>query len=117
MIISETGHLRHTLRSSSRRLCRLGSAQRVIVSDQFASGSFSTDHVPGRSATPSDLDDVFQLSLPNLRLRQIEPPPLDDLLGLLQFLDLSLACGDELRVLLSSTLVLLLLLPFVVLVL
>jgi hypothetical protein len=44
----------------------------------------------------TDLDDILQLLLPNLRCRQIQLSAPNDLLLLFELLDLGFSCSDEL---------------------
>jgi hypothetical protein len=55
--------------------------------------------VPSRPSCLSDFDDLFQFRFANLSRRQLQPPPLADLLGLLQFLDLCISRRYEFRLL------------------
>jgi hypothetical protein len=65
----------------------------------------TTHKFSGKFSRLTNLDNVLKLSFPNLRSRQVQSTALDDLLGLLKLLDLSLSRGNKLGILSFTILV------------
>lgn len=94
----------HTLGSCPWCPCHACSLQAFVVTEELSTGIASTCHerlcVLARLA---NLDDILELVLANLGRRQVELPPAADGLCLLELLDLRVACGDELGLVVLGT--------------